>query len=150
MNNRNTEDAYGGTSVAAGVPFRCWTYVIGFNDATAQRGFDPRYEEWEKKEQVYYETGRLYARNIIASGLKPRALPENATIKPLWYAEACEFADKVVGDAKPFPRTAPKFEPEIQARLAKPIRLRLRSGKRIWLPGLVPETTTSRRKEDSP
>ena len=65
------------------------------------------------------------------------ALPVHAD--PAWYAKDTNLAVELVGSAKPDPVTAPKHEPEIECRLAPPVKVRSRrTGKVIWLPGPVP------------
>jgi len=136
----NHTATYGRSKPQAGSLIRCWTFVIGFNDATAARSFDPRWETWPEREQRYYENGRLIAANILLAGEAPRLMPSNTKRKPQWYIEAMERAKAVVGDVRPLPVVQPKHESEVYALLAPAVRIRTRYGKRVWLPGAVPTT----------
>ena len=134
---RNHNRQVGHHQVTAGKLFRCWTFAIGFNDRMLGNVFDARYSSWPRREQSYYESGRLIGANNLSVGCLARLI--TGKLKPAWYAKDTNLAVELVGSAKPDPVTAPKHEPEIECRLAPPVKVRSRrTGKVIWLPGPVP------------
>lgn len=77
---------------------RCWW--LGWCDAWANRSFPFRYDRWHWTEQLNYESGRLYAANVRASGF--RAPPWNGTRNGVGAISLlCDRSERRLGDPMP-------------------------------------------------